>query len=710
MPIQRAASLLPVVLIFLLILGTGVFSQETTAKPAGDDVVIADFEADHYGEWKVEGTAFGTGPVTGSYPGQMETKGFEGKRYVTSFFKGDRSLGKLTSPTFNIERKFLNFLIGGGGFKDETCMKLYVDGKEVRQATGSNVARGGSELLNWGHWDVAEFEGKTAFIEIIDRRTDFWGHINIDQIVQSNEKKVPVVPSRKSKVPQYTFPTTLSEQEEALKANPLLNRFHASRKALSADRFRPRYHYVNPEARLNDPNGLCYWQGNWHLFYQAYPPEDTRQHWGHAYSKDLVHWKDLPLAIYPDPEDKCFSGSALAEKDRVIAIYHGILTGTMVAVSDDPLLLNWEKLTGNAVIPIIKPDGSGWPFRIFDPCIWKEGDFYYALLGVTRDTGPGGKRLPAWHLFQSKDLAEWTYLHQFVENDHYSLVGDDGACPYFWPIGDQSDPEKRRHILLHYSHMSGGKYLIGRYDTEKQKFHVTNGGDFNHGPSGPAGVHAPSACPDGKGGIHVIFNTNEGYRMEGWAGMMTLPWKLTLLPDDMLGIEPVEAITALRGEHRRVNTMTLPANEEIVLNNISGRSTEMLAVFNVQQADSLEINLLRSPNKEEFTRIAYYPERGMGRSSPRPSGILIDSTYSSLQGARARLPEVGQLALKRGEPVQIRIFLDQSIVEVFVNGKAVVAQRVYPTRDDSVGVSVRACGGDATLQSFDAWSMKSIYE
>ena len=70
---------------------------------------------------------------------------------------------------------------------------------------------------------------------------------------------------------------------------------------LKANKFRPKYHYVNPEGNLNDPNGLCFWQGNWHLFYQAYPPEDTRQHWGHAVSKDLIHWRDLPYAIYPLP-------------------------------------------------------------------------------------------------------------------------------------------------------------------------------------------------------------------------------------------------------------------------------------------------------------------------------------------------------------------------------------------------------------------------
>ena len=179
---------------------------------------------------------------------------------------------------------------------------------------------------------------------------------------------------RTSRVPRFTFSGGLDEQEAQLETNPLIRRFAESRQALARDPYRPAYHYVNPEHTLNDPNGLCFWQGRWHLFYQAYPPEDPRQHWGHAVSNDLVHWRDLPYAIYPDPEECCFSGATLVEQDRVIAMYHGTKAGNMVAVSSDPLLLNWEKVAGKPVIPILNPDGSAPPYRVFDPCIWKEGD------------------------------------------------------------------------------------------------------------------------------------------------------------------------------------------------------------------------------------------------------------------------------------------------------------------------------------------------
>ena len=158
-------------------------------------------------------------------------------------------------------------------------------------------------------------------------------------------------------------------------------RFARSRKRLGSDRYRPIYHFVSPEGDLNDPNGLCFWQGRWHLFYQAYPPEDPRQHWGHTVSDDLIHWRDLPYAIYPAPERCCFSGSTLVEKNRVVAMYHGTEAGNMIATSADPLLLNWEKLTGQPVIPTKSKTGLPLPYHVYDPCVWERGGVYYSLSG-----------------------------------------------------------------------------------------------------------------------------------------------------------------------------------------------------------------------------------------------------------------------------------------------------------------------------------------
>ena len=502
------------------------------------------------------------------------------------------------------------------------------------------------------------------------------------------------------------YAETLEEQEAQLRDDAQLRRFAASRASMAGDRYRPIYHYVNPEGRLNDPNGLCFWQGQWHLFYQAYPPEDPRQHWGHAVSDDLIHWRDLPLAIYPNPEECCYSGTTLVDGDRVIAAYHGTRVGTMVAVSDDPLLLNWEKVTGKPVIPFAKEGDPPLPYNIFDPCIWKADGTYYALTAGALREGPGGKRIRAEFLHRSNDLATWEYLHPFLEDDQYGLIGDDGACPYFWPIGD-------RHILLHFSHMSGGKYMLGDYAKDRDKFVVTAAGDFNFGPADPCGVHAPSASPDGKGGVIVIFNMNPGKRTEGWNQIMTLPRRLTLQGEEDLRVEPAGDIASLRRAHERLEDLALPANEEIVLKQVSGSAMEIAAEIETEGSPVVEMNVLRSPGGEEYTRIMFYRNRGYGedrRGFPRQSLISIDSSRSSLAAdVTCRAPETAPVYLKRDEPLKLRVFIDRSVVEVFVNGNQCVALRVYPEREDSVGVSLRAQNRDAKLKSLDAWQMDNIY-
>ena len=340
---------------------------------------------------------------------------------------------------------------------------------------------------------------------------------------------------RASKVPQRSYAATLDEQLEQLKTDELTARFARSRRQLSSDPYRPIYHYVNPEGRLNDPNGLCYWQGRYHLFYQAYPLEDPRQHWGHAVSDDLVHWTDLPLAIYPGIEHACYSGSTLVEEDRVIAMYHGTKAGNMVAVSDDPLLLNWEKIPGNPVIPMVDPDPTGRPYRVYDPCIWKEDDGYYSLSGSYWDGPIFGDCRMVQHLFFSQDLQRWIYLGPFVDRDIFTSAGEDAAVPYFWPIGD-------KHILIFASHQRGSQYLLGDYDALHHKFRPFAHGRFNFGSIEPGGVHAPSATPDGRGGIYVIHNMNAGKPTEGWDGIMSLVRLLTLRDDGTVAIEPVHTV------------------------------------------------------------------------------------------------------------------------------------------------------------------------
>ena len=390
----------------------------------------------------------------------------------------------------------------------------------------------------WAWWDFTGSEAKD--------RTGNWKFVQMRGDAKIENGALVIGPKHGSflakttdtvsLLPKFTFPTTLDEQFQALKDNPLVKRFAEARARNAGNPYKPIYHFVQPEGYLNDPNGLSFWRGRWHLFYQWIPPETNNQlHWGHAYSDELVHWKDLPPAIYPDPEQGSWSGSVYLEDNRAIAAYFGNECGAMIATADDPLLLNWTKVGNDAVIPIpTEPK----PYAVFDACVWQEGGMYYLLSAGTLPKGRLQVPRPAWFLFESKDLAAWNYVHPFVEDDYVSRIFDDGACPYFWPIGPQDDPAVRRHILIHYSHTSGGEFLLGQYDTQEKKFYTGYGGTFNHGASWPCGVHAPSFTPDGHGGLVGIFNMNHGQRTSVWTQIMSLPYLVTLLNPNEIGIQP----------------------------------------------------------------------------------------------------------------------------------------------------------------------------
>ena len=150
--------------------------------PAREPIVLADFESGDYGDWTIEGQAFGAKPAGGTLGGQQKVSGFQGKGLVNTFIDGDPPKGKATSPTFKIERPFINFLIGGGRHEERTCINLLVEGKTVATAVGKN-----NERLEWSHFKVAEMMGKDAQIEIVDAESGRWGHINIDQIEMADK-------------------------------------------------------------------------------------------------------------------------------------------------------------------------------------------------------------------------------------------------------------------------------------------------------------------------------------------------------------------------------------------------------------------------------------------------------------------------------------------------------------------------------------------
>jgi sucrose-6-phosphate hydrolase SacC (GH32 family) len=147
--------------------------------------LIADFESG-YGGWQATGNAFGDSPARGTLANQQTVDGFRGQSLVNSYLNGDQTRGTLTSPEFEITHDHLSFLIGGGHHPGRTGISLAVDGRTVRIATGDDAER-----LAWKSWNVAEFRGRRARLEIFDQETGGWGHINVDHIVLADRPASP---------------------------------------------------------------------------------------------------------------------------------------------------------------------------------------------------------------------------------------------------------------------------------------------------------------------------------------------------------------------------------------------------------------------------------------------------------------------------------------------------------------------------------------
>ena len=282
--------------------------------------------------------------------------------------------------------------------------------------------------------------------------------------------------------------------------------------------------------------------------------------------------------------------------------------------------------------------------------------------------------------------------------------------------------------------MSGGQSLIGDYNKNERKFSVTSHHKFNFGSAFPGGVHAPSATPDGKGGIVTIFNMNSAKKTKvkrvnpaSWDQIMTLPRRISILGNnniekDMIKIEPAGDIDSLRYNPISKNDITLPANEEICFDEINGNCLEIIAQVDMNSAPMIELNVLKSPRKEEFTRICFFANRGyrnwerydnwdtQKRIDASDGIISIDSSQSSLSpDTLSRPPESAPVYLEPKENLELRVFIDKSVLEVFVNNKQCIAMRIYPSRKDSTGISFKSQGETSKILSLTSWKMRSIY-
>jgi sucrose-6-phosphate hydrolase SacC (GH32 family) len=707
------------------LLSLPVFVHSPSLLPAQNpDVVFADFEGETYGAWTTTGTAFGNGPAKGTLPNQMPVTGYRGKGLVNSYLGGDGATGTLTSPAFKIARKYIAFLIGGGGFPRKTCMNLLVDGKIVRTATGPNTEPGGSEELSPSWWDVSEYAGKTGRLQIVDAATGGWGHINIDHIVFTDRRPPMDVtnPSRdfritgrflffpvKTGAPRRKTTVTVDGKEErafdieladgepdwwasldvaAWKGKTVTvraDRLRSDSRALAAidqgdelkgaanlyrEPLRPQLHFSPRRGWTNDPNGLVYHRGLYHLFFQHNPYGWAwgNMHWGHAVSKDLVHWEERGEALYPDAMGPVFSGSAVVDwkntcgldKDGqppLVLIYTaaGSPTVQCLAFSTDSGK-TFSKYAGNPVVPQITAGNR-------DPkVLWHEPTRQWVMvLYVERD------RKHTIHFLTSPNLKDWK-----VQSRIEGLF----ECPDLFELPLDGDTARKRWILTAASH----EYLVGSFDGER--FTPQTPKLPGHRGRGFYAAQTFSDLPAGDGRrIQIGWLQAESPRMP-FNQAMSVPLELKLVSTDAgprLTWAPIRELDCLRGKATRMAPGTLQPGD---INPLAGATGELCDVVAVLE-----------PGKA--TEVAF---------TVRGVPVVYDVARQELvvNGHRAPAP------LRAGK-LDLRILTDRTAFEVFAGGGLTYVPLPVLPRPENRSVRVAVQGGPVRVHSLAAYEMQSMW-
>ena len=443
------------------------------------------------------------------------------------------------------------------------------------------------------------------------------------------------------------------------------------------DPHRLAYHFMGRAGWMNDPNGLIQWGGVFHVFYQhnPYRPHWGAMHWGHAVSRDLVHYRHRPVALAPgepyELPNGCYSGSAVDDAGTLTLIYTAagrepIRQTQCIATSTDGL--RFEKYAGNPVIPAPPDQGDRGDFR--DPKVWRHDGAWWMVVG-SRDGALGNVLL-----YRSDDLRAWEFVSVLCQSD--GTQGGPWECPDLFPLGDRHvlvispvGVEPRKSVTM----VGDFDYATGRFTPERQM-------DTDYGP----GFYAPQSLVD-NAGRRIMFGWmtatwgTSPTRAYGWDGALTVPRLVTPCPDGLPRFSPLPELQALRGEQLDPDA-------------IRGNSLEIIAEFEVSRGAECGLSVLRSADGGQETRIVY----------DEPSRRLtLDWEHSgAVESGRRSAP----LDIAAGDRLKLHVFVDRSSVEVFAaDGRAVLSARVFPD-PGSLGV---APIGRARPLSLDCWKLTPIW-
>jgi beta-fructofuranosidase len=448
-----------------------------------------------------------------------------------------------------------------------------------------------------------------------------------------------------------------------------------------ADPTRPIYHFHAPANWMNDPNGPIHYQGFYHLFYQHNPFADTwgHMHWGHARSRDLVHWQYLPIALAPSEElgeEHVFSGCCvIPPKSGPMIIYTSIARGKPAenyaeqwAAIGDKSMLNWQKYSGN---PLLSEELNG-NTKIYDwrdPFVFQHKGVTYLVLGGNLNQRKGGQAVVNLYRAENEQLTRWQSLGVLFTHPDPKIGNIE--CPNFLELGG-------RWVLVVSPH-GPVEYFVGDFDLTTFKFKPHSRAILDYGGN----YYAPNSLL-GHWGRRIMFGWINGFQQgHGWNGCLTLPRVLSVSPQGELLQAPAPEVKKLRAEPFRVADLSLNSTT-YNFSQVKGDCLEVYADLELLGTGSVQIELRRSDDGTRFIPISF------------------NGSELAVAGAKAPFS-----LLPSERTVKFDVLLDKSVLEVFVNNRACFTRVIYPDAKD-LGLALTTSEGTARVRSLHAWKMRPM--
>lgn len=469
------------------------------------------------------------------------------------------------------------------------------------------------------------------------------------------------------------------------------------------DYLRPRYHAMPNADWTNEPYGLTYYKGKYHIFFQKNPngPYLYFMHWGHLSSPDLVNWTEDKIALAPSPGFDSFgiwSGSTVKDSTGRPTIYYtgvnGVKAGIGMATSKEDSLIHWTKYYGNPLIPSPPAGYASMDFR--DPFVWKSGKTYYMIVGSGLQNNGGG----ILFTYKSTDMTHWTNIPPLYQETNTSIAGTFWEMPFFFHLKDST------YILGTTPVPTSTKpaetiYWTGTWDGGQFK-------PFNRIPNKLELINGKLLSPafglDADNRITYIGIIPEDRDVAdqikaGWRHTFSLPRVVRLLNDSLIGQYPHPNLCRLRYDQVSIKNRVLSPGTGHNLPEISGNQIEMKFKIKADPNSKFTIQVFKNAAATEFTSLVFDLANDQAG---------YDRSHSSLSSGTPKDSYMSHYVFNPNDTIRINIFLDHSIVEVFLDNLTVFSFRVYPSSIESQNVDFIVNSGKVNIVDLEKWKMKDM--